>query len=404
MKLTKMLKRLLPTLSLASALVISSPANAYDYSRWINAFFERFLKVEQPAEEPQPSITEIVLQSGTEFDSNNNDYDILLQAVLAAELEGFLGSEPDLTVFAPNDRAFIRLANDLGYEGRDEAGAFNAIVETLTLLGAGDPIPLLTSVLSYHVVEETVFFGELRQLTSVDTLFGEKIVPRYRTLIDAEPELRNPRILLRDSNIKASNGVIHTISRVLIPLDLDNTPTDAATVTSIVAASGGTFDRNYFDYDLLLNAVLAAELDGALATLEDLTVFAPNDLAFVRLARSLGYAGIREDEAYNFIVTALTDLGGGDPIPLLTNVLLYHVSPMTMPLVQVVDGEDVATLLTDASFHPEGRTLVDADNGIRDPRLLYAASDLRASNGLIHTINRVLLPLSVTDILAGNAE
>ena len=88
-----------------------------------------------------------------------------------------------MTLFAPNDRAFIRLANDLGYEGSDEAGAFDAIVQTLTLLGNGDPLPLLTSVLTYHVVDETLFFGELRQLSSVNTVFGENIVPRYNRIV-----------------------------------------------------------------------------------------------------------------------------------------------------------------------------------------------------------------------------
>ena len=64
------------------------------------------------------------------------------------------------------------------------------------------------------------------------------------------------------------------------------------TITEIVAASGGKFDKNDRDFDILLNAVLAAELDGALADPNaDLTVFAPNDRSFIRLAQSLGYRG-----------------------------------------------------------------------------------------------------------------
>ncbi|MBT8150122.1 MAG: fasciclin domain-containing protein [Gammaproteobacteria bacterium] len=388
-------------LSLLLLLGVSNTASAYDYSRWLNAFFDRFAKKVERNENRQ-SIAEIVVKSGTKFDKNSRDYDILLAAVLAADLDSFLGDDSqDLTVFAPNDRAFIRLARDLGYEGYDEEGAFDAIVSTLTALGGGDPIPLLTTILTYHVVDEALFFGELRQLSSIDTLASTRIVPRFRQLIDSEPELRNPKIILRDANIKASNGVIHTISRVLIPIDLDNTPADAETITSIVARSGGTFDRNYHDYDALLNAVLAAGLEDELATLQNLTVFAPNDLAFVRLARALGYHGVDEAEAFNFIVVALTDLGGGDPIPLLTNVLLYHVSPEVRTLNHIVDGEDVATLLSDAAIEPSGRSLVDEDDGVRNPKLLFSASDLRASNGLIHTVNRVLLPVSVTEILAG---
>lgn len=395
-----LLTGLLPTLALLTSTLVSTQAQAYDYSRWINAFFNRFIDESATETEALKTITGIVLESGGEFDSDPRDYDILLSAVLAAGLEDLLDDgAADLTVFAPNDKAFIRLARDLGYDGYEESGAFNAIVTTLTALGDGDPLPLLTSILSYHVLDDSVFFGELRQLDSVTTFIGSNIVPRYRQLIDAEPELKNPRIILRKSNITASNGVIHTISRVLIPIDLDNTPEGIGSVTDIVSASGGTFDHNRHDFDILLNAVLAANLDTALATTPDLTVYAPSDLAFIRLARALGYHGVDEGEAYQFIVDALTLLGDGDPIPLLTNVLLYHVSPETQSLTQVVDGEDIATLLGDATIEPVGRVLQDADEGIRDPKLILRRGDLRAANGLIHTINRVLLPVSVTDLL-----
>ncbi|MBT8081689.1 MAG: fasciclin domain-containing protein, partial [Gammaproteobacteria bacterium] len=98
------------------------------------------------------------------------------------------------------------------------------------------------------------------------------------------------------------------------------------TITGIVAASGGEFDDNERDFDILLNAVIAADLAGALDNPDaDLTVFAPNDRSFMRLARNLGYKGGNEGKAYDFIVAALTDLSGGDPIPLLKNILLYHV-------------------------------------------------------------------------------
>ena len=63
----------------------------------------------------KPTITDIVVASGGVFDKNRNDFDILLNAVLAAGLEGALADpKADLTVFAPTDKAFIRLARDLG--------------------------------------------------------------------------------------------------------------------------------------------------------------------------------------------------------------------------------------------------------------------------------------------------
>ena len=177
------------------------------------------------------------------------------------------------------------------------------------------------------------------------------------------------------------------------------------TITEIVATSGGQgeFDRNYYDYDLLLNAVLAANLQDALADPDaDLTLFAPNDLAFIRLARDLGYQGWKEEEAFNFIVEALTELGDGDPIPVLTNVLLYHVVPESLRFWEVLFSREIETLLDGATIRPRKRylRLRDNDPDFRDPRLSWPAN-VCASNGIIHTINRVLIPV---DLPNGEAE
>jgi len=88
---------------------------------------------------------------------------------------------------------------------------------------------------------------------------------------------------------------------------------------------------------LSLTAVVTAGLDGALADpAASLTVFAPNDRGFVRLARDLGFEGRGEEEAWLFLVDALAALGGGDPIPVLTDVLLYHVVPARVTVFDFV--------------------------------------------------------------------
>ena len=75
-------------------------------------------------------------------------------------------------------------------------------------------------------------------------------------------------------------------------------------------------------------------------------------MPFIRLARSLGYRGISEKGSYNYIVNALSNLGDGDPdpIPLLTDVLLYHVTPGTQILKDVLLSDSIDTLLEGASF------------------------------------------------------
>ena len=171
--------------------------------------------------------------------------------------------------------------------------------------------------------------------------------------------------------------------------------TQAQTITDIVASSGNRFDRNPFDYDILLKAVVTAELAETLADENiDWTVFAPNDLAFIRTARDLGYRGFSEEGAWNFLVEAFTGLGNGDPIPVLTNVLLYHVAPENLRPIDIIRSSEIETLLSGAVIRPRFLTLQDNDPDFRDPRIFFPFN-VKASNGVIHTINRVLIPVDL---------
>lgn len=169
-------------------------------------------------------------------------------------------------------------------------------------------------------------------------------------------------------------------------------------ITDIVASSGEGFDTNGGDYDVLLAAVSAA---GLAETLDDpelnVTVWAPKDRAFVKTAQDLGFEGAITDEegAWNFLVAALTDIGGGDPIPTLTTILQYHVTPGYFGVKRVLPAPRFATLAGINIRHTPGTTVLqDKDPDFRDPRLVSPLK-VRASNGVIHTINRVLLPVNL---------
>lgn len=174
---------------------------------------------------------------------------------------------------------------------------------------------------------------------------------------------------------------------------------DPGTITDIVAASGEGFDTNGRDYDVLLAAVTAADLGETLATPGlDVTVWAPKDRAFVRTAQDLGFTGADTDEegAWNFLVAALTEIGGGDPIPTLTTILLYHVTPDARGPGRVLAATRFPTLAEKGIRHiPDTLTLIDKDPDIPNPRLVPAAINIKASNGKIHTINRVLIPVDL---------
>lgn len=175
-------------------------------------------------ERARPTIAGLVAKSGGTFDHRPGDFDILFTAVKAAGLADALANrDAELTLFAPNDAAFIRLARDLGFKGFSEEGAWTFLVGALTDLGDGDPIPVLTQVLLYHVAPESLSFGDVFRIDlsngTITTLQGGTITPDRGRLIDAEPDLRDPFLTL-PLNWRASNGFIHAIDRVLLPVDL----------------------------------------------------------------------------------------------------------------------------------------------------------------------------------------
>jgi uncharacterized surface protein with fasciclin (FAS1) repeats len=171
------------------------------------------------------------------------------------------------------------------------------------------------------------------------------------------------------------------------------------TIAQIIAASGGSFDQNVRDYDILLTAVVTAGLADALNDPNaSLTVFAPNDLAFIRLARDLGYMGFSESGAWTYLVGALTMLGNGDPLPVLTNVLLYHVAPGELDVIDyLIAGftqTPVTTLLAGATFQPYFLQAIDNEPDLANPRVTFPLN-IAAVNGRIHTLDRVLIPLDL---------
>lgn len=177
-----------------------------------------------PNADAQTTIADVVADSGGTFDNNLRDYDILLTALQTASLVSTLDDDTaNFTVFAPNDRAFLRLATDLGFTGTDEAGAWLFLVDALTTLGNGDPVAPLTTVLTYHVSPETVTpFGLIIRTifgADIDTVEGNVIEPFFFFLGDQDPDNATARVAF-PLNIQTDNGRIHTINRVLLPLDL----------------------------------------------------------------------------------------------------------------------------------------------------------------------------------------
>ncbi len=152
-----------------------------------------------PAPAVNPAASQLAQAPGTivQVASGADQFKTLVQAVQAANLVNALSAPGPLTVFAPTDAAFADLP----------AGVLEALLRP-------ENRPLLTEILTYHVVPGRVTAASLRS-GSVTTLQGSGIA------VNVTPErvvVNNGSVTTAD--IAASNGVVHEVNRVLIPESL----------------------------------------------------------------------------------------------------------------------------------------------------------------------------------------
>jgi uncharacterized surface protein with fasciclin (FAS1) repeats len=126
--------------------------------------------------------------------SGNKDFSTLVAALTAADLVDDLSGKGPFTVFAPTNAAFAKLDN----------GTLQGL-----LLPANKAE--LVNVLLYHVAAGAVFSKDLQNDSRLVTLQGTKV--RVRT----QPVVKINRSTVTTADIKACNGVIHAIDKVLIP-------------------------------------------------------------------------------------------------------------------------------------------------------------------------------------------
>ncbi len=350
-----------------------------------------------------PNIVDIVLEvSGTEgFDDNAKDYDLLREALLATGLAGAVATTDDITVFAPRDGAFVHLARDLGYDGTDEAGSFAYLAEVTGFESADDP-GLLDDVLLYHVSPGAKTVRELRRTHPITTLLeGATLEVWGNRVIDLDPNDRDARFR-NPKNLEASNGIVHTVNRVLRPLDLEPPPPPAPdTVVDIVLETSGAegFDRNLRDYDLLREALVATGLVTAVAEADDITVLAPTDYSFLILAYQLGYRGGFDEAAVFGFLAEATGFESAENPGILADVLLYHVLPGSQSTHELRGSGEQPTLLTDADGNAVTLDFGRFRIGDNDPNsfnpFFVRPSDLVAGNGVVHSIFGVLRPIDL---------
>lgn len=271
---------------------------------------------------------------------SNPDLSILVEAVDAAGLAGTLKQAGPYTVLAPTNAAFASLLSELG-------------VTKAQLLADK---PLLTTVLTYHVLPGTV--------RKADIPLGKAVTPLQGSIFKVDAvgsalritDGRNRTSNITATDIHAANGVVHVVDKVILPAN-----------KNIVQTA-----QSLADFSILVEAVVAADLQGTLSGTGPFTVFAPTNAAFAALLGELGIskAALLADKA------------------LLTKVLTYHVVSGRVLKANVPVGTPITTVQGDT--FTVNASLAIADQRSRSANIV--ATDVLTSNGVIHVVDKVILP------------
>jgi len=293
---------------------------------------------------PKPNLVEAATKAGLTT---------LLTAVTAVDgLPSALLSAGAITVFAPTNEAFAAALQVFNVASLDEL--------VIKIGGAAN----LEKVLGFHVVPAVAFSQDLAATNSFTTLSGQNIiVTKTGNTVSVQDALgRTAQVVAAD--VAISNGVVHVINGMMLPdLMLPN-------VVEAANAAGLT---------TLIAAVTAADLGGTLLNSPAITVFAPSNAAFAAALQAFGAANLNQ---------LVAKIGG---IQNLQTILGFHVVPA------VAFASDLAATNTFTTVAGQSLTVTKSATGVtvtdaRGNMANVTTADVAIENGVVHVIDRVLLP------------
>lgn len=315
------------------------------------------------------------LKTIVEIAVQTDDLSLLVSALGQANagLVETLSGDGPFTVFAPTNAAFADLLDTLGDD-------FNSLSDFDT----DEEKALLVKVLTYHVVAGTAAFStDLSNGQSITTFQGEDVVVNIKdgTVHIADATDMNATVVLAD--VEASNGVVHVINKVLLPQEVLDALTPS--VPNIVETA-----QSVDDLSLLVDALIQADagLVDVLSGDGPFTVFAPTNAAFADLLDALG-------DDFN----SLADFDTADEKALLAKVLTYHVvAGAVVASTDLNNHQEIGTVQGESLFAILNHGVQIRDKTDVDANVTLA--DVMANNGIVHVIDKVLLPQEVLDILS----
>lgn len=280
--------------------------------------------------EPEP-------QSIVEIAADDEQFSTLVAALTRVDLVSTLEGNGPFTVFAPNNAAFTASGVNIDDLSDEE----------------------LTEVLLYHVLGAKVNAADIAEgqsyaTTAAATGPGDNQLSILIEKTAAGAVTINNAVNVSTPDVDATNGVIHIIDNVILPLDVVGHASAnnnfSSLVTSLEAASGD----------------LVPTLKGA----GPFTILAPLNNAFAD-------------------ITATTDMLDADQ---LSRVLLYHVASGNVRAGDLTDGMEITSLNGDLKITVgiSGDTVTFTD--VSGNTATVQVANVQATNGVIHAINTVLIP------------
>ena len=281
---------------------------------------------------------------------DNADFSILASALERAGLTATLNGSGQFTVFAPTNAAFNSFLSANGFANIDAV-----------------PVNVLREVLLNHVISGEVMSGALT--TGYVKTLGKGSASASNTLsmfintasgVTINGGVANGGATVTTANIDAENGVIHVVNGVIGLPTVVNHAIANPNFTNLVSA---------------LTRDDQPDFAGILSGTGPFTVFAPTNAAFGSLLSELSLQG-------------LADV----PQAVLENTLKYHVVAGANVLstnlsnnmtVETFQGQSFSVQLMGSSAQ-----ITDANNRIS----MISATDVQAANGVIHVVDKVLLP------------
>ncbi|KVV15657.1 fasciclin domain-containing protein [Flavobacterium sp. TAB 87] len=290
-------------------------------------------------------------QTITEIAKATPDLSILVSALVKADLAVTLDKPGEYTVFAPTNAAFTAFLKAKGFAD------LNAV-----------PVPVLKEVLLNHVLMAKVNAADVTtgyvktmakgSASATNTLSmyinkGDKVVINGGTA--------NMGATVTAVDIKATNGVIHVVDGVIGLPTIVNAAIANPNFATLVAAL--TFNPA---------SGFATVLSGTPSS--PFTVFAPTNAAFTSFLAETKFAGLKEI-----------------PADVLETTLKYHVVTGANVESKALTNGMVVKTFADQNITINltgGAKITDANDRVSN----IVAVDVQCSNGIVHAIDKVLLP------------